>query len=134
MKLLPPAAAATTTTPDNNTVTEYGQQTDEDDGQGAHAQPQDLLLLHELAVGPGEARPAEAVVPLGRLPVDAGAAVVAGVVEALVAVHARLAVGGHALAAGAAGLVRGGERLVGSEDLECVRMHGEHIKYEQALD
>ena len=84
-------------------LTQDAEQADEYDGERPHAEPEYLLLLHELAVVAGVAGRAQAVVSLGRLPVDALPAVVAGVVQALVAVHAALAVGGHALAAGAAG-------------------------------
>ena len=45
---LPPAAAEIVA----SFFTQDGEQADEDDGQGAHAEPEDLLLLHELAVGP----------------------------------------------------------------------------------
>ena len=83
------------------------EEADEYDGERAHAHAQDLLLLHELAVVAREAARAEARVPLHRLPVDARTAVVARVVQALVAVHARLAVGGHPLAAGAPGVFQG---------------------------
>ena len=89
-------------------LTQDGQQADEYDGEGAHAEPEDVLLLEQLAVGPRVARLAEAAVPLGRLPVDALAPVAAGVVQALVAVHAALPVGGHALAARAAFYSSGG--------------------------
>ena len=85
------------------------QEADEYDGERAHAHAQDLLLLHELAVVARESARAEARVPLDRLAVDARAAVVARVVQALVAVHARLAVRRHALAARApAAVFKGG--------------------------
>ena len=45
--------------------TEDDQEADEDGGQRAHAQPQDLGLLHQLAVGAGVAAGAEAGVALG---------------------------------------------------------------------
>ena len=80
------------------THTHDEEEADEDDGEGAHAHAEDLLLLHELAVVAREAAGAEAGVALHRLAVDAGAAVVARVVQALVAVHAALAVVGHLLA------------------------------------
>ena len=83
-------------------LTEYGEEADEYDGECAHAEPEDLLLLHELAVVAAVAAGTEAGVALHRLAVDALAPVVAGVVQALVAVHAALAVGGHALAPWAA--------------------------------
>ena len=81
-------------------LTEDDEQAHQDGGQGAHAEPKDLLLLHELAVGAGEAAGADAGVPLVRVPVDAGAAVDAGVVQALVPVLAPLPVGRDPLAPG----------------------------------
>ena len=88
------------------THTHDEEEADEDDGEGAHAHAEDLLLLHELAVVAREAAGAEAGVALHRLAVDAGAAVVARVVQALVAVHARLAVGRHPLPARAPAVLR----------------------------
>lgn len=66
--------------------TQDEQQADEDDGERAHAEPEDLLLLHQLAVVARVAALAEARVALGRVAVDALAAVAAGVVQALVPV------------------------------------------------
>ena len=80
--------------------TEDDQEADEDGGERAHAQPQDLGLLHQLAVGAGVAAGAEAGVALGVVAVDAGAAVLAGVVQTLVMVLAPLPVRSNALAAG----------------------------------
>ena len=57
-----------------------------------------MLFLHELAIVPRESGGTEASVPLHRVAVDALAAVVTRVVQALVAVHAALAVVGHLLA------------------------------------
>jgi hypothetical protein len=57
--------------------------------------------LHQLAVVARKSARAEARVALHGLPVDALASVVTRVVQALVAVNARLAVGGDTLAAGA---------------------------------
>ena len=74
------------------TLTQYDEQTDENCGQRAHAQPQYLLLLHQLTVGAGKAAGAHTLVPLVRVAVHARAAVETRVVEALVPVLAPLAV------------------------------------------
>jgi len=78
-------------------LTKNSKKTQENDGRSSHAQPQNLLLLHQLAVVSGKAGRAIAVVALDRVSVDADAAVVTRVVQTLVAVHAALAVGGDPL-------------------------------------
>ena len=80
--------------------TQDDEETHKDGGESPHAEPEDLLLLHELAVGPGVAGGTEAGVPLGVVPVDAGAAVVAGIVQTLVTVLAPLTVRSDSLATG----------------------------------
>ena len=80
--------------------TQDDEETHEDGGQSPHAEPEDLLLLHELAVGPGVAGGTEAGVPLCVVPVDAGAAVVTGIVQTLVTVLAALSVRSDSLATG----------------------------------
>lgn len=86
-------------------LTKNSEKTQENDGQSAHAQPQDLLLLHQLAVVAGKSGRAVADVALDRVSVDADAAVVARVVETLVAIDATLAVRGDPLTSRAPALV-----------------------------
>ena len=83
--------------------TQDDEEAHQDGRQGAHAQPQYLGFLHQLAVGPGVAAGAEAGVALRVVPVDAGAAVLTRVVQTLVPVLAALAIRGHALAPGTPG-------------------------------
>ncbi len=103
-------------------LTENGKEADQDDCERAHAEPEDLLLLHELAVVAREATGAEARVAFDVVAVDALAAVLARVVQTLVAVHAALAVVRHALPARAPEhrrlvmrLARGGEKSLPPE-------------------
>ena len=83
--------------------TQDDEEADQDGRQGAHAQPQDLGLLHQLTVGPGVAAGAEAGVALRVVAVDAGAAVLTRIVQTLIPVLASLAIRGHTLATGAPG-------------------------------
>lgn len=83
--------------------TQDDEEAHQDGRQGAHAQPQDLRLLHQLAVGPGVAAGAEAGVALRVVPVDAGAAILTRVIQTLIPVLAALAIRGHALAPGTPG-------------------------------
>ena len=83
--------------PARSRLTQDDEEANQDGGEGAHAEPEDLLLLHQLAVGAGEAAGTDAGVALVGVPVDAGPAVDAGVVQALVPVLAPLPVRGHAL-------------------------------------
>ena len=100
-------------------LTQDDEETDEDGGEGPHAQPENLLLLHQLTVGPREARGTEAGVAIGIVPIDASAPVGARVVQTLVSVLAALAVGGDPLAARTPVswwdvlVVLGGSRLAG---------------------
>ena len=80
-------------------LTQNDEEANEDCCQGPHAQSQDLLLLHQLAVGPTEPRWTEAGVAVSVVPIDASAPVSAGVVQALVPVLAALAVSSDPLAA-----------------------------------
>ena len=79
-------------------LTKDSEKTQENDGQSSHAEPKDLLLLHQLAVVAGKSGRAVADVTLDRVTVDADAAVVTRVVETLVAIDATLTVGCHSLA------------------------------------
>ena len=83
--------------------TQDDEEAHQDGRQGTHAQPQDLRLLHQLAVGPGVAAGAEAGVALRVVPVDAGAAILTRVIQTLVPVRASLAIRGHAVATGTPG-------------------------------
>ncbi len=76
-------------------LTENDQETDEDGGQSAHAQPDDLALLVELAVLAQEA--VRTVAQVERLAVDAHAAVEARVRQTFVSVDTALAVQSHHL-------------------------------------
>ena len=80
-------------------LTQNDEEANEDGRQSSHAQSQDLLLLHQLAVGPGEARWTEAGVAISVVPIDASAPVSARVVQALVPVLAALAISSDPLAA-----------------------------------
>ena len=79
-------------------LTEDGQEAEKNDGERSHAQPENLFLLHELAVVAGVARLADAGVTLDVLPVNTGATVVTRVVQAFIAIHAVFTVRGHTLA------------------------------------
>ena len=66
--------------------TQDDEKTDENGSQGSHAQSQYLLLRLELAGGSGVAGGTEAGEPLSVVPVDAGPAVMAGIVQTLVTI------------------------------------------------
>ena len=83
--------------------TQDDEKTDKDGGQSSHAQPQYLLLLHQLAVGSGVAGGTEAGEPLSVVPVDAGPSVMAGIVQTLVTVLTTFPVRCDSLAPGTPG-------------------------------
>ena len=85
------------TTAPATTLTKDSKEAQKNDGKSSHAQPKNLFFLHQFAVVAGESGRADARVALDRVAVDALAAVVARVIEALVAIDAALAVGCHAL-------------------------------------
>lgn len=76
-------------------LTQYDQQANEDGCQGAHAQLEGLTLLHQLTAFAPETVGANATEAETRLKINAGGAVHAGHVEALVAIHATLRIGRH---------------------------------------
>jgi len=73
-------------------LTKNDQETDEDGRQRAHAKLQRLTFLDQLAVLAPETVRTNATVSESRILVDAPAAVQAGIVDALVLVHAALVV------------------------------------------
>jgi hypothetical protein len=73
-------------------LTKDNQETDEDGRQRAHAKLQRLTFLNQLAVLAPETVRTNATVSESRILVDTSAAVQAGIVDALVLVHAALVV------------------------------------------
>ena len=80
--------------------TQDDEQTHQDGGQGSHAQPQYLSLLHQLAVGASVAGRTEAGVSLSVVSVDAGSSVQTGVVKTLVPVLASFTIRSDSLTSG----------------------------------
>lgn len=76
-------------------LTQYDQQANEDGCQSAHAQLEGLTLLHQLTAFAPETVGANATEAETRLKINAGGAIHAGHVEALVAIHATLRIWRH---------------------------------------
>ena len=99
--------------------TQDDEKTDKDGGQSSHAQPQYLLLLHQLAVGSGVAGGTEAGVALSVVPIDARPAVCAGIVETLVTILTSLPVRSDSLSSGTPSIAPGVSSVSGMEVVYC---------------